>query len=330
MCTSIKLKSKDGKLFWGRTQDLNVPMFGEDGGVGFDECIIDIPKNENITSQLSNWTSRYSVMGMGVNESYMLNDGINDQGLVGNSQVLMECTWRDSDSVKEDKNLIPLLGEEFVTYILTHYKSTSEIKRDYANFCLVNQKYEYGGHSLQYPLHYSFIDPDGTGIVLEPTENGQFKLYNHIGVMANSPEYSYHETNIRNYIGLSNVDIKNTVTLDGIQLNPIEGGTGYGLFGIPGDFTSPSRFVRSFFIKSFIDEFDSVDGILSLYNSFRSIIIPRGLEHAHKGDVITDLTRYWAGYDVDKKTIHVQTCRSLDITQHELNPNLSEVKYTKL
>ncbi|MEE6667256.1 hypothetical protein PS423_07655 [Pediococcus acidilactici] len=34
MCTSIELTAENGAKFWGRTMDLAMTMFGEDGGCG--------------------------------------------------------------------------------------------------------------------------------------------------------------------------------------------------------------------------------------------------------------------------------------------------------
>ena len=69
---------------------------------------------------------------------------------------------------------------------------------------------------------------------MQPTDNGAFVIYDSIGVVTNSPEYNYHLTNARNYIGMRNYAIKEPYTLkSGATLDPIEGGTSYGLLGIP-------------------------------------------------------------------------------------------------
>jgi choloylglycine hydrolase len=49
-------------------------------------------------------------------------------------------------------------------------------------------------------------------------------------------------TNLRNYINIS-ADPQKGVSLEGVDLDPLS--TGGNLFGLPGDFSSPSRFVRA-------------------------------------------------------------------------------------
>ena len=53
----------------------------------------------------------------------------------------------------------------------------------------------------------------------------------------NSPEYGWHLTNLRNYLGLSGAP-KLPVTLDGRSFAPLGGGS--GLMGLHGDFTPRS------------------------------------------------------------------------------------------
>lgn len=325
MCTNIKLTATNNDVFFGRTMDLNMSMFGEDQGTDLDVKIVSIPRNITIESQLTPWDSKYSVLGIGTKDTPIIYDGINECGLTGDCQVLVECTRNSTNEIKS-KNRIPVIGEEFVTYILTNFESVQEIRNSYTNFMLTEQPFLYEESNLQFPLHYSFIDKLGDGIVLEPVISGGFKLYEYIDVMTNSPEYDYHTVNIRNYIGLENVGVTEK-KINGINIKPIENGTGYGLLGIPGDYTSPSRFVRSFYYKSMLDPFESDKGINTLYSLFRPLIIPRGLEHAQKGDKLTDYTRYWSGYDITNQTVYIQTGEGLAITSKSLDNSLTKITY---
>ncbi|CAM3313800.1 hypothetical protein PEAC54167_09280 [Pediococcus acidilactici] len=55
MCTSIELTAENGAKFWGRTMDLAMTMFGEDGGA--ESVITTIPAEAKIASQLTDWTA---------------------------------------------------------------------------------------------------------------------------------------------------------------------------------------------------------------------------------------------------------------------------------
>lgn len=329
MCTAIKLTATNGDVFFGRTMDLALPMFGEDANTILPGRIINIPANVEVPSQYRNWNTKYAMVGMAADQSVFIYDGINEHGLAGDTQVLMECTWKDEADFA-DTNLTPVLGEEFVGYVLTNFKSVAEIKANIPNLALVKYALNYQGQSINYPLHYVFTDPTGAGVVLEPVNDGAFKVYDFADVMTNSPEYDYHLTNIRNYIGMTNLDYPTARTINNKTLQPIEGGTGYGLFGIPGDYTSPSRFVRSFMYANLMDSFDSQDGLAQLYAAFRPVIIPRGLEHKTPTTTLTDFTRYWAGYDLTNKTLYVQSGRALAITSKTLDLTVDHITYEEI
>lgn len=328
MCTNITLTSKNNDIFFGRTMDLNMSMFGEDVGIDLDVTLVNIPKNVTINSQLKPWKSKYSVLGICTKDTAVLYDGINECGLIGDCQVLVEATNSPTSEI-EAKGKIPVMSLEFVTFILTNFKDIKEIRDSYSEFMLTDQSFLYKNTHLQFPLHYTFIDATGDGVVLEPVVSGGFKLYDYIDVMTNSPEYDYHTVNIRNYIGLEKIGVTKK-TINNIVLQPIENGTGYGLLGIPGDYTSPSRFIRSFYYKNMLDEFESEKGINTLYSIFRPLIIPRGLEHANKGDKITDYTRYWSGYDLTNRIVYIQTGEGLAITSKALDNSVTQITYTDI
>ena len=61
MCTSITLTSTEGRVFYGRTMDLNLGLFGEDPGTDA-TSIVNIPQGVRIDSQLEPWTAKYAAM----------------------------------------------------------------------------------------------------------------------------------------------------------------------------------------------------------------------------------------------------------------------------
>lgn len=328
MCTSITLASKEGNVFFGRTMDFAAGMFGEDPGSPM--SIVTIPAGAQVASQLNPWTAKYAAMGVGSTGTVCLMDGVNDQGLAGDLQVLMECEHASASDLQQ-RNLTAVLGEEFVTFVLTHFSSVAEIKAHINEYGLLDQPLTQENESVETPLHFTFADTTNSAVVLEPTDNGAFKVYDSIGVMTNSPEYNWHLTNIRNYISLDKFDPKTTKKVsERVSLDPIEAGTGYGMFGLPGDYTSPSRFVRSTFLANNLDSFTADNGINQLYSVFRTAMVPRGLERASQDDPLSDCTRYWSGYDLTKKEMYVQTCRGLTFTAKKLNPQSQEVTYTDI
>lgn len=327
MCTNIRIKAKTGEQFFGRTMDLDIPLFPDNSGYYIPSSITSIPSGTEINSQFSKWKSIYSVMGIGVKNHDMLFDGINECGLVGDLQVLQECGCSKLEYI-QNKNKIPIIPEEFVIFILTNYKNVKEIKDNFNKYMLLEQDYVIDGVNYNFPVHFTFIDNSGDGIVIESSEDGTLNVFNYIGVTTNSPRYDYHLTNIRNYIGMSNINRPESKVLpNGDTLQPIESGTGYGLFGIPGDFTSPSRFIRAFCFSNALNEFDKEDGLNELYSTFRSLMVPNGLERNTTNHTVSDYTRYWVGYDMSNRELVVQTGRGLAFTTQTLDKDLKNTKY---
>ena len=91
-------------------------------------------------------------------------------------------------------------------------------------------------------LHYALHDAGGRSAVIEYVD-GQMHVYdNPLGVITNSPSFDWHQTNLRNFIRLS-PDNAVPVVMSGEKL--VGFGQGTGMWGLPGDFTPPSRFVRA-------------------------------------------------------------------------------------
>lgn len=326
MCTNMTITSKEGSLFFGRTMDLNQKMFrtNEDA-----VKIMNIPKKAKIDSRYHSWTSKYAVLGVGIEDTAVLFDGVNEHGLTGDCQILMEATWEKKSKIQQEEKTA-LYGEEFITYILTNFKTVDAIRAEYESFIMIDEPYAFRGEAFQFPLHFCFIDETGEGIVLEPVKSGGFKLYEYIDVMTNSPEYSYHTTNIRHYLHFRNVNAKPRTINDSTTLTPIENGTGYGLVGMPGDYTSPSRFIRAFYLKNMIEEFSEEDGINALYALFRPFIIPKGLELNSLEDSSGDYTQYWSGYDLKNRTLYVQTGEGLTFTSKQMQLNATKITYNDI
>ncbi|AXX65559.1 linear amide C-N hydrolase [Bombilactobacillus bombi] len=329
MCTSISLTADNGQVFWGRTMDLNVGVFEDDAGLP--ASIVNIPQGATITSNLHSWTSKYDVMGIGSTKNLNIFDGVNSAGLAGDLQVLLESTHATAEQLQE-RHLKPLLGEEFVTFVLSNFQSVAEIREHIQEYGLLYHPYRHGYIRSQFSGHYLFIDETNDSVVIEPTDQGAFRLYDSVGVMTNSPEYYWHITNLRNYINLSNINPhKNKkVYNDRLALAPIATGTGYGMLGLPGDYTSPSRFVRAALIADSLGDFKPEAGINQLFSVLKSVTVPQGVQRGYKSSPVSDHTRYWVGYDLTERRLYVQTCLGLAFNTSKLKPHRSQITRTKI
>ena len=95
-------------------------------------------------------------------------------------------------------------------------------------------------------LHYMISD-NKESIVIETLNDKMHIIDNPFNVLTNNPPFLFHKHNICNYMQLHNDDPFNNLNKT-IDLKPYS--YGLGAFNLPGDFSSSSRFVRAFFVKS--------------------------------------------------------------------------------
>ena len=105
--------------------------------------------------------------------------------------------------------------------------------------------------------HLTIHDAHGDDLVVEFLDGQTHFHDNKIGVLTNSPPYDWHLTNLRNYVGLSNVEA-HPVNLMGLPVTPT--GNGSGLLGMPGDVTPPSRFIRATMLTEVVDQGEGSSG----------------------------------------------------------------------
>ena len=125
-------------------------------------------------------------------------------------------------------------------------------------------------------VHWRFTDTSGKQIVLEIID-GEYKFYDdHLGVLTNSPDLSWQWTNLNNYVHLSPGPVT-AQTLDNLKLAPF--GMGNGMWGLPGDVTPPSRFVRAAFYQSTAPQpADAQAAVLTGFQILNNFDIPIGIE----------------------------------------------------
>lgn len=98
-----------------------------------------------------------------------------------------------------------------------------------------------GPANMQATCHFFFTDTTGAAIVIE-FHDGIPTVYNcPLGVMTNGPEYSWHMTNLRNYL---NVNPQGEEKRTWVNADFDKIGHGNGFLGVPGGNGSPDRFIR--------------------------------------------------------------------------------------
>ena len=249
MCTAISFNAKGH--YFGRTLDLE-KRYGE--------CVTITPRNYVFNFKMEEATeSHYAIIGMAVIvENYPLYfDATNEYGLsIAGLNFVGNAYYGEAISGK-----INLATYELIPYLLSKCKTVDECDEILKEINLVNIPFNDKLENAQ--LHWLIADKEKS-IVLECMREGMKIHKNIIGVLTNNPPFEYQMMNLNNYMGLSNLDPKNTFS-NKIELKAYS--RGMGGIGLPGDFSSISRFVKVAFTKlnSVIPD-DEVSSISQFYH----------------------------------------------------------------
>ena len=144
------------------------------------------------------------------------------------------------------------------------------------------------------------------------------KIYeNPVGVLTNNPPFLSMLDYLSNFISLDTEEITER-TLGNTSIR--SGTRGLGAVGLPGDLTSPSRFVRASFIKSHITAKEGKESEISAaFHVLSSVEQQRGLV---KVGLSFEYTAYSAVIDMQSATYYYRTydgCSTKSISLRTLN-----------
>lgn len=322
-CTDFRLKANDGTVLITRSME-----FGQD----LQSNLRSSPRERAFLSNAPNgkpglsWKAKYGYVyldGFGVDASF---DGMNEQGLTFEYLYLPgETQYQNVPDGKEAQALSYFL---FGDWVLSNFKSIDEVKQALAGIYVVQQLVPQLGSAIL-PAHASIFDASGDGIVVEFYHN-KINVYEHIGIMTNSPKYDWQVTNLRNYLNLSATNAS-PIIQNGIAFAAT--GQGSGAVGLPGDASPPSRFVKTAFM---VHNVDSANNAVSLLNLAEHIInnvdLPSGyvrsLDH---GKTMSDTTEWVVFKDVSHKVLYYRTyndmtLRSIDMTKIDFSAGAAPLK----
>ena len=290
-CSAMGWHTADGKALWARNMDFNrmaagsAPTYLPQGTI--------MTAAEGVTA-----TARYAAIGMGllaVPGLPLLYDGINEAGLMGGQLYFRELAQYADEPQAGTKPMQPPL---LVGWALSQYETVEQVAQALEReFTLVNTPL-LGTVS---PLHWSFSDCTGEVMVVESDANGLHVYRNTVGVMTNSPSYDWHRMNLLNYAAIRDLDY-DTVEVGGEQLHQCFSGS--GAQGLPGDWSSPSRFVRLAYLRKFAAVGkDEKQGLARLFRLMGSAAFPMGMVRVSQPGETTELDENIVPWDYTVYTV---------------------------
>ena len=152
------------------------------------------------------------------------------------------------------------------------------------------------------------------------------KVYdNPFGVLTNNPTFDYHLMNMNNYMGLYEGTGINRLSSD-LELKNYS--LGLGALGLPGDFSSSSRFVKTVFVKekSLCDGSEE-ESVNQFFHILQSVAMPRGCVKLPNGEY--EYTKYSCCCNTDTQVYYYTTYKNMApqmYNLHEVNLDGRQLK----
>jgi len=294
MCTAICYRNNT--VYFGRNLDLNR---------GYGEKVIITPRNYEIPMRcVKPLRTHYAIIGMAaVVENFPLYyEATNEKGLsMAGLNFPDNAVYYDFSEGKD--NITPF---EFIPRVLAQCTCVEDVKMLLGKINLVN--IDFNEQCPRAPLHWMISDKK-CSIVVEPLKNG-LKIYdNPFEVLTNNPPFEFHQTNVSHYMGLG-VECATSQFRESIPVKNYS--LGMGALGLPGDFSSSSRFIRALFVKeNSVSESNEESNVNQFFHILNSVAMPKGCVGAADG---FEYTRYSSCCNADKGIYYYTTYNKPEVS----------------
>lgn len=290
MCTGIRFVDADGNMFFGRNLDWCC---------SYGEQVVVTPRGYRRTWRFGEGPGeecRHGVIGMGiVAEGLPLYfDCANEAGL-GIAGLNFPGYAQYEEGPMEDK--VNVAAYEFPLWVASKFETVDEVEDALAEVAIVAEPV-----NEAYPvsmLHWLIGDAQRS-IVVEYTADGMRAFHDDVDVLANQPGFGWHRENLRNYISLTS-DFPQPARWGTAELAPY--GSGSGMHGLPGDYYSPSRFVRAAYLNAnYPAQKTEGENVLRLFHTLGGVSMIDGAARMGNGEF--EKTLYTGGYSAATRTYY--------------------------
>lgn len=314
-CTNFQVKAKDGSVVIGRTMEFPIDLKSN---------IWLVPKGEEFTS-ISNkkvkglsWKTKYAFLAMdGFNIPGSFVDGMNEKGLSVGGLVFNGTKYQEAIPGNFVNNT------ELGGWLLGNFATVDEVKRELPKIKVSDRQYKELHGSLL--IHFDVTDASGKSIVIEFIDGEQKIHDNNVGVLTNSPNFSWQLANLSNYINLQHND-QQPRAINGYKIKPT--GVGSGMLGLPGDWTPPSRFVKvAYTLDAALPAKNSIEAVNLAEHVMNMVDIPMGAirEKVNPLIHIYGYAQWSVLKDLKNKVLYFRTYDNVNLRKIDMNKlNLAE------
>ncbi len=299
MCTGVRFSDSKGNMYFGRNLDWEN---------GYGQSVVVTPRNYTYKSAFLGEMKPKAgaIIGMAIVEENvpLYFDCYNEAGL-GIAGLNFPGYAKYEEKAVENKTNVA--AYEFPLYIVMQYKTVDEVEAALKNIAIVakpiNEKFPVS------ELHFMIADSKRS-IIVEYTEKGMEVFDNPVDVLTNQPGYAWHKENLRNYMNLF-AQMPPKVSWDKAEMVPF--GSGSLMRGLPGDYYSPSRFIRAAYLNTHYPvQEDEASNVTRLFHTLAGVSMVNGA--AMMADGRSEITVYTGGYSASSRTYYYNTYENFAIT----------------
>ncbi|NGP53131.1 choloylglycine hydrolase family protein [Thioalkalivibrio sp. XN8] len=314
-CTGIILRAEDGAIVPARTLefsfDIQSNIYAVPAGTEIETLALDADESG------FTFTAKYGFLGANAFEFPVVFDGINTEGLYfGAFYFATEAVFGE---VSDDNRDRAVSSDELGNWVLGQFTTVEEVRAALPKIEVVGTYVDViDGFA---PFHYLVADASGAAIVIEYTAAGLTIHDNPVNAITNDPTFDWHLTNLSNYIGLQ-AENRETITVGDLTLATF--GQGSGMIGLPGDFSSPARFVRAVaFANTALPSATGDEAVFQAFHILNAFDIPKGaVRETGATEMHTDYTVWSSASDTASRSYYFKTYKTQAIEKIDVRAAL--------
>ena len=291
MCTGVRFSDASGNMYFGRNLDWST---------GYGQKVVVTPRGYKYKSTfLGEMANSPAIIGMGIvaENTPLYFDCANEHGLAVAGLNFPGYAAYAPEAIDGKTNVA---AYEFPLWVALNFTSVDEVEKALSDVVIVAKPI-----NDQYPvseLHWIIGDAKRS-IVVEYTAAGMEIFKNDVDVLTNQPGYAWHKENMRNYMNLF-PQMPKEVKWREAKFTAF--GSGSLMRGLPGDYYSPSRFVRVAYLNTHYPvQADEASNVSRLFHTLTGVAMIDGA--AAMADGQFEKTVYTGGYSTATQTYYYST-----------------------
>ncbi len=306
MCTAIAIGGKT--LYFGRNMD-----WSEDFGLrpcitprDFAQCFRFLPRRKQ----------SFAMIGMArVEEGIPLYaEAVNEKGVAMAGLNFIGNAVYENEKKRGRANVC---AYELIPWLLGRADSLAHARVLLEDLCLIDFPLREDLPNAR--LHWMISDASGS-LVLESRQDGIHLLANPTNVLTNNPPLEYQLSHLALFSNLAPYDRESCLER---AIPASARGLGTGGLGLPGDYSSPSRFVKAAWLagESSMEEIDGEEArIAHLFSLLSAVAPPRGSVQNRDGEL--HQTVYSVVANVEQGDFYLRRSDSLQTENYHLGEHL--------